>query len=186
MVVNAFSNQGQDAVHVSSPILSCPSKIGFKDRVQFILELSKNGCELLHLMIQYREELTADEDKKLHRLLSYLLEKTFKMDPTNFKFVGQALGLVQGDESYSPDGIHDKDDLGAGVSSKKAKKDAEATDPKQKKAQTKKKQSKLMKKMKMNAQKFLEQKEEDTTLTSPDIKASFIVEEDLQCAFCQE
>ena len=107
-------------------------------------------------MVQYRGELAADEDKKTHKLLSYLLEKIYKMDPTSLKFVGQALGLIQGDESYSLDGLNDKEDLEAGSASKKAKKDPEATDPKLKKAQTKKKQSKLMKKMKMNAQKFLD------------------------------
>ena len=55
-------------------------------------------------MVEYRGELTSDEDKKTHKLLSYLLEKIYKMDPTNLKFVGQVLGLVQGDEGHSQEG----------------------------------------------------------------------------------
>ena len=137
-------------------------------------------------MVEYRGELTSDEDKKTHKLLSYLLEKIYKMDPTNLKFVGQVLGLVQGDEGHSQEGWNNQEDLEAGAASKKAKKDAEAIDPKLKKAQTKKKQSKLLKRMKNNAQKFLDQKEEDTNVTNKDMNASVIVEEDIQCAFCQE
>lgn len=84
-------------------------------------------------MVQYRGELTSEEDKKTHKLLSYLLEKIYKMEPTNLKFVGQALGLVQGDESHSPEALNGQDDLEASSASKKAKKDPEATDPKLKK-----------------------------------------------------
>lgn len=109
------------------------------------------------------------------------------MDTTSLKFVGQALGLVEGDGSTTAAGQNDNDNPEADGASKKAKKDSEALDPKQKKAQTKKKQSKLMKKMKMNAQKFLEQSEDQTNQAGPDMKASLIVEEeDIQCAFCME
>lgn len=84
-------------------------------------------------MVQYREELTSEEDKKTHKLFSYLLEKTYKMDPTNLKFVGQAIGLVQGDDSQVREGAANQDDLEAGNASKKAKKDTDAIDPKLKK-----------------------------------------------------
>ena len=96
-------------------------------------------------MLEYRSELTTEEDRKLHKLFSFLLEKIYKLDPTAFKFVGSQLGLLeaggQSSASANPD-----DDLTLPSKNAQMSMDSEA-----KKKQAKKKQSKLMKKMKGKA-----------------------------------
>ena len=88
IIVKSFLNRVDDNIPVNNDILSCRSKIGFKSRAEFIGELSRNNCELLHQMLGYRSELTTEEDRKLHKLFSFLLEKIYKLDPTGFKFIG--------------------------------------------------------------------------------------------------
>ena len=48
IIVKSFLNRVDGNIPVSNEILSCPSKIGFKSRAEFIGELSRNKCELLH------------------------------------------------------------------------------------------------------------------------------------------
>ena len=82
---------------VSSDILKCSSTIDVNDRTIFILELCKRDFVLLNLLIEYRNDLNTDEDKKTHKIVTYLLTKIYKLDTNNFNFVGVALGLVAAD-----------------------------------------------------------------------------------------
>ena len=67
------------------------------------------------------------------------------------------------------------------------KKESSVIDPKKKKDKMKKMQSKLFKKMKNNASKYLESREDNEQMTpSAENKGSSIIEEEIQCAFCQE
>jgi len=62
------------------------------------MELTQRQFELVNLLLDYRNDLNSDEDKKTRKLITYLLEKVYKLDVLNFKFVGQALGLISADE----------------------------------------------------------------------------------------
>lgn len=95
--VNAFTRQIEDIDSVSSQVVSCKSKLSQNDKIKFTLVLCKQECELLKLLLDYRSDLTADEDKKTHKLITYLLAGIYKLDTSNFSFVGIALGLVAAD-----------------------------------------------------------------------------------------
>ena len=68
------------------------------DRIKFIMELTQRQFELVNLLLDYRNDLNSDEDKKTRKLITYLLEKVYKLDVLHFKFVGQALGLISAEE----------------------------------------------------------------------------------------
>ena len=95
--VNSFTKQMDDLEQRRSPILSCRSRLGKNDKVKFILELCERECELLILLLDYRDGLNADEDKKTHKLITYLLTKIYKLDTTTFSSLGIELGLIPDD-----------------------------------------------------------------------------------------
>ena len=93
--INSFTQHLKSTSNVSSNILNCSSQITQTDRQLFILLLAQNQCDLPRLLLDYKTDLSsANQDPKLTKLITYLLDRIFTLDQQTFRFIGLALGLV--------------------------------------------------------------------------------------------
>lgn len=126
-------------------------------------ELSANNCQMVKQMC----ELVASKDcePKLQKIFTFLRDKIYQLSPDNFKFIEEQIDINQ---------LSQKEQIGPEKSQDTKK---------LKQHQVKKRQSKLMAKMKQTGNKFLTQKlathqvEEEKEESKEDVH---------QCSLCQE
>lgn len=141
MVLNAHtrSRKLKDLDELPNLGLSHPSRLTFAEQVKFTELLSVKNFELLRNFISYREDLTADSDQKMKKLVTYLLQKIYDLNQQQFRFIGEALNIIDPqDDSENSEKLQSK--------TKIAK--IEKQDTQKSKDQIKKKKTNLMAKFK--------------------------------------